>query len=395
MFEKILCHCERRSREAIQKIKNGLLRRCAFRTTPRNDRDLSLLSRNTKYKIKLLIAGLLAVLFCYLIRLNLFSCAMVILYAMIIVQSSIGATLSNLRSLTAWILGGTVIGFLALLLLGAVIAIHPDTIWLVLASFVIAGSFVLPIGQMARLGLFTAIVVVIFGSTSHTPLQTALQRGACLLIAAFIGLAVSYFVFPERASRQLKQSIQDFFDHGLTFYRRISEYYFQPGKTDFTKFDPEKELMQAVKMRERITNFSQLIQFAKQDGIHRSDEYFEMIILVKHRFVTFLLDYIRLMPSVKDSKLLDISRNYLRVLSNAIETIVMIWMDVTEHQSSDRTMPDLNDIYQQIEALLREHRDLLMVVTIDELTRFFAFYNLLKMFADRMVSRIELTRNAF
>lgn len=354
----------------------------------------SFISKDIKFKVKLMVAGLLAVIFSYCVKLPLSACVIVVLYAMIIVQTSIGATLSTLKSLTFWIVLGTLSGMFALLLLRHSFEIHPDLIWFVIAFFVAVGAFLMPIDRLARLGLATAILVLVFGEASHSALGTALLRGACLLMSVLIGLASSYFIFPERASEKLSRSIQDYMNKTMQFYREISFHCFSLDKINLPEWDAERRARRALSMRKEISSFSELLDFARKDGLNYSDDFFQSIILVKNRLVTFLFDYLQSAINVHENPIFEVAREPLQALSDAIEESLLVWSSVIQFEGGALSLPDLAVIEGRIEAALKAHRTLIQQASVEELTDFFAFYNLLQRFSRRMVSRIERTRKA-
>jgi uncharacterized membrane protein YccC len=124
--------------------------------------------------------------------------------AVIVVQTSIGGTITaSLERLAGTVVGG---------LVGAAAAyLRAETLpeeGLVLSLAVAILAFAAAVRPALRVAPITAAIVLVGGSTAHAdPLQTALWRVLEIFIGGAIGVATTLLVFPARASRTVRERV--------------------------------------------------------------------------------------------------------------------------------------------------------------------------------------------
>ena len=124
--------------------------------------------------------------------------------AVIVVQTSIGGTITaSLERLAGTVVGG---------LVGAAAAyLRAETLpeeGLVLSLAVAILAFAAAVRPALRVAPITAAIVLVGGATAHAdPLQTALWRVLEIFIGGAIGVATTLLVFPARASRTVRERV--------------------------------------------------------------------------------------------------------------------------------------------------------------------------------------------
>jgi hypothetical protein len=165
---------------------------------------LSALMRSRKPQLALAFRVTLAAAGAYAIAraLHLLLPLWAVLTSLIVTQMSVGRSLKATRDYMFGTVGGAIYG-------GAIAVLIPHSgeaellVLLVLAVAPLA--FVAAINPSLNAATVTAVIVLLVPALNHaSPLGSAIDRVMEVMVGAFTGLVVSFFVLPSRAHRQIR-----------------------------------------------------------------------------------------------------------------------------------------------------------------------------------------------
>ncbi|MDB5637063.1 MAG: hypothetical protein JWP51_1971 [Bradyrhizobium sp.] len=165
---------------------------------------LSALMRSRKAQLALAFRVTLAAAGAYVIAtaLHLLLPLWAVLTSLIVTQMSVGRSLKATRDYMFGTVGGAIYG-------GAIAVLIPHSgeaellVLLVLAVAPLA--FVAAINPSLNAATVTAVIVLLVPALNHaSPIGSAIDRVMEVMVGAFTGLVVSFFVLPSRAHRQIR-----------------------------------------------------------------------------------------------------------------------------------------------------------------------------------------------
>jgi uncharacterized membrane protein YccC len=165
---------------------------------------LSALMRSRKPQLALAFRVTLAAVGAYAIAtaLHLLLPLWAVLTSLIVTQMSVGRSLKATRDYMFGTVGGAIYG-------GAIAVLIPHSgeaellVLLVLAVAPLA--FVAAINPSLNAATVTAVIVLLVPALNHaSPIGSAIDRVMEVMVGAFTGLVVSFFVLPSRAHRQIR-----------------------------------------------------------------------------------------------------------------------------------------------------------------------------------------------
>jgi uncharacterized membrane protein YccC len=151
--------------------------------------------------VRIIVASLLSLLLCQALRLE--QSYVAVLTAVIVTQSSVGASLKAMIDRLVGSLGGAVWGVAILFVLNR---LEIRTEWLALTGAVAPLAFVSAISVSFRAAPLTAIILLFTTTSTHEPLSAALGRMLEIGIGSIVALAVTLAVLPARAHGSLAES---------------------------------------------------------------------------------------------------------------------------------------------------------------------------------------------
>ncbi len=344
----------------------------------------------TRFFIKLLVGGWIAVFFAWAIDLPPTHALFLVYYTLLCFQSSIGATFSVARAIIIWSTIGIFVGMVSAVLLQYSLGTAEFVIWILLAIIVLFGAYSMPKGPEARLGFVSALLVGVLGNLSTSPWEEALLRACILFCALILGLVISLLIFPTQASDIVKDQILKVSYSSIELLSASMDHALNLDHADPKTRWPEKKMLnQIFSLRQELIQSQHLIRFVKKDKNH-TDEYLQFLIHHQGRILNYIVFFIRTAKkNGKNGLIQEFSNDFFGIYLH-LQHSLRFWISLIEKENSFIDLNPLELIYKKINRNIKK-QDLNQLHT-KNLIAFFSFYRDLQSFAHDMNRLIEQTK---
>lgn len=334
-----------------------------------------------RHMIKLAVAGLLSVALAMLLNLEPLASLLLVFYTMLMVQSTLGETLSVIKPLILWCIAGLVLGVVLSLAFGELVETHRDFIWIPLAILVFYGAVIFPISLFAKISLITALLIVALGGQEgEPPVVIALWRALYLAIAACLSLLVSVIVFPMRATTMMRQGIGEIVTESRRLFGEIVE-------------GGGESIKSCHSLRKRIEAFSRSIDLARQEGFRFDREHANWGGAGLFRINGYLFYLARKMSMFGGNPLVEETRGEIQEVIDLIDRLMerlgrVLMRETVELEDVHLITNHLRDVIQERKAVVRDQ-------SVEVLADYFAYIHSLKSFAhdlDELIRRVSEPR---
>ncbi|MBC8307407.1 MAG: hypothetical protein H8E55_68040 [Pelagibacterales bacterium] len=291
------------------------------------------IKKNIHYTLKLLIAGCLSLLVSFIMGFKLLPTALVSIYSMSVVQSTIGKTLHNMFPVLKWIGFGIIIGVCASELFVLTKHISAELIWLYLAVIVIYGAIVIPINNVAMMSFVTAIFILSLDfMRCNTAFIEICYRFSYIITSLSIGLFVSYFIFPKHSGNEYITIMRNMLNEAETAFNSMINNLLQEDKNKSTDTDLYFKQIDNIRNKDYILH--KTIAYAEHKifinkGVNLNILHLGSSLLINH------LSYLsRIIYDLKDFQTIKLKNNYIENKRLLIQELFDIWRLILTEKSS-------------------------------------------------------------
>lgn len=339
-----------------------------------------------KFIIRIAVAGFLGILVAYLTGTNFLGVVMIIFYAMLMVQSTVGATMATLRPILLWSGLGLVVGIGTILAFNEVIHAHDWVMWIVIAGLVVFGAVTLPIAPQARLGLLTAFFILISEQLDSSPVRQAIQRAFYVIVGTVIAIPVSYLIFPQRAATVLLKGVAVFVDESVNLLHAIGEFALRDPAlpAPFEEESYEETLREGVAiLTEQAARDSETQEDVKREWGGMSEVQAARITYVERRVAHSLALLLDGAIQARGNELILQLRDPLLRLFAITEELLRIWLSLVQNPKKKKvpSLPDLGPALEALQNRLKEAQPAGKALPLEQLSVAFFFAHSVRSFA--------------
>ncbi len=346
-----------------------------------------------KFIIRIAVAGLAGILFAYLTGIDFLGVVMILFYAMLMVQSTVGATMATLRPILFWSGLGLVVGIGTIFAFNEVIHAHDWVMWVVMAGLVLFGAITLPIAPQARLGLLTAFFILISEELDSSPMQQAMLRALYVVVGTLIAIPVSYLIFPQRAAAMLLKGVATFVDEATSLLHAIGQFALSDPALP-APFDEEPYL---EVLREGVALLAgqaerdrEMEEDVKREWGGMSEVQAASIIQVERRVAHSLAVLLDSAIEARGNKLILRLKEPLQRLFATTEELLRIWLFLVQNpKKGTPSLPALTSLFEALQNRLREAQPAGRALPLDSLSVAFFFLHSTRSFAIDLLEIVE------
>lgn len=334
---------------------------------------------NIKYTIKLALAGFLAVGLACLLNLKPIGALLLVFYTMVMVQTTIGETISVIKPLALWCLLGLIVGVVVSLAMAPLVAENPNWGWAAISIIVLYGAVIFGISPLAKISVITALLLGAIGGTVDATLAVAIERAAFLVCAVFISIIVTFSVFPVRAGSVVVDIAQHIAHNARDLFCRLIQ-----GEVLADNYEL------AVDLRNDISRCVKAIDHARQEGRSVNVRRTRWIVSGLYRLAGYLIFLSRNQAVMRHNPLLVAVHDELVSVGRQIAHLIDGFAIAMHGQKAPQIVVDVQQLEKKISSLKEE----INRCTIEEVSEFFSITSAMTTLTEDLQGFIEQLENA-
>jgi uncharacterized membrane protein YccC len=277
------------------------------------------------------------------------------------------------------------VGITVVTVFDPLISRFPWTLWPVVGLLVVYGALTLPIHRLARLNFITALLVLMVGHATASPVHIALWRGLTLVMAVAISIPVSYLIFPVRSTHLMRDACYDIVGRGSELLAITFKALIDP-KEPWNEYERS---VQVRELRDDVIKLGALIDDARKEGMQMRHNKVRRIFITLYRIIHYLFSLTRLTGELRGNPLLAATSEGFIHTADKLQQLLGLWEAQLVHPPERLQLPDVEASLQEIEAVLEQRRQEGKYAPLRHTSAFFSLFHTVRSFANDLVEGIE------
>jgi hypothetical protein len=282
-----------------------------------------------------------------------------------------------------WSLISLLFGLSCALILDVFLPNTSYTLSILLAALVCFGAYIIPKGPEARIGYSMALFVGIMGHLSNAPFTEAIVRSSVFIGALFLGIGISWILFPTKAHEIAQNKIIDSMRLHQELLLIVFHYILRIENNEaLIKKWPEKQfLKQLTNIRNALMENNQTLY---QETNQHVPESFQFTLYNLSRILNYLSGLIQVAQIARQNVLVQEYHSELLSLCLYITHALRIWSLRLEQHHSLLTLPQCQTLHEAIHKKIKTTD--LNTFNLEPLIVFLSLYHELHSFAEDLTA---------